>query len=185
MAEAITLARPYAKAIFGLAQQAGDFAGWSDALGKVTAVVTNPAIAGLLNSPQVTPAELASSVNDVVGKLGASSVSDKVANFVSLLAENRRLGLIADIAAQFEVMRNEAENSVDAVMRSATQPTDAQIEAIRLGLEKKLGRDVKLSVVVDESLLGGALIKAGDLVIDGTVKTKLARLGSALTNASA
>ncbi len=182
MAEATTLARPYAKAVFGLAQQAGDFAGWSDALGKITAVVSNPAIAGLLNSPQLTATELASSVNDVVGQLGASSAGDKVGNFVNLLAENRRLGLIADIAAQFEVLRNEAENSVDAVMRSATQPTDAQVEAVRQGLEKKLGRDVKLSVVVDESLLGGALIQAGDLVIDGTVKTKLARLSSSLAH---
>ena len=183
MAEAITLARPYAKAVFGLAQQAGDFAGWSDALAKVTAVVSNPAIAGLLNSPQLSAAELATTVNDVVAKLGDSAAGDKLGNFVKLLAENRRLGLSADIAAQYEVLRNEAENTVEAQVFAATQPTDAQLESLKAGLQKKLGRDVNMTVTVDESLLGGALIKAGDLVIDGTVKTKLARLGSSLVNA--
>jgi len=183
MAEAITLARPYAKAVFGLAQQAGDFAGWSDALQKVSAVVTNPAMAGLLNSPQLSAEQLAETVSGVVGQLGDASIGEKVSNFVKLLADNRRLDVVADIAAQYEVLRNDAENSIDAEVFAAVQPTDAQLDAIRAGLQKKLGREVSLSVTVDESLIGGALIKAGDLVIDGTVKTKLARLSGALAHA--
>ena len=183
MAEAITLARPYAKAVFGLAQQAGDFAGWSDALAKITAVVSNPAIAGLLNSPQLSAAQLASTVTQVVGQLGDNPAGDKLNNLVSLLAENRRLGLSADIAAQYEVLRNEAENTVEAEVFAAVQPSEAQLEALKAGLQNKLGRDVNLTVNIDDSLLGGALIKAGDLVIEGTVKTKLARLGSSLVNA--
>lgn len=183
MAEPITLARPYAKAVFGLAQQAGDFSGWSDALAKITAVVSNPAMAALLNSPKLSAEQLATSVTDVIGQLGDLPAADKLSNLVNLLAKNRRLGLSADIAAQYEVLRNEAENTIDAEVFAAVQPTDAQLDAIRAGLQKKLGRDVSLSVSIDESLLGGALIRAGDLVIDGTVKTKLARLSSALVNA--
>ena len=181
MAEAITLARPYAKAVFGLAKEAGDFAGWSDALGKLAAVVESPAIAGLIDSPKLAADELVSTVVEVASKLGGE-FGEKAQNLVRLLAANNRLGVVTDIAAQYEVLRNNAENTVEAEVRSAVQPTESQIEAIRKGLEKKLGRDVKVNVAVDESLLGGALIRAGDLVIDGTVKTKLARLGSALVN---
>ena len=96
MAEATTLARPYAKAVFGLAQQAGDFAGWSDALGKITAVVSNPAIAGLLNSPQLTATELASSVNDDVNQL---QVVNQVAGVIgsSLHSHHSRRHFTSDV----------------------------------------------------------------------------------------
>jgi F-type H+-transporting ATPase subunit delta len=98
------------------------------------------------------------------------------------LAQNRRLGYLPEIAAQFEVLRAEVEGVIDVEVIAAREIAPAQQKRLTAALEKRLGREVRMQVRLDESLVGGAIVRAGDLVIDGSLKGRLARLGSALTN---
>jgi F-type H+-transporting ATPase subunit delta len=177
MAERITTARPYAKAIFALARQQNSLADTAAGLTLAAEVVAHPQVHDLLGSPHVTAAQLAELVNGIAGaKLG-----DKGRDFVTLLAQNRRLGFLPEIAALFEQMKAEVENAVEVEVTSATALTPDQESRYAAALQKKLGRTVRLNTRVDQSLLGGAVLKAGDLVIDGSIKGRLERLATELT----
>ena len=173
MAETQTLARPYAKAVFQLAQQDGNYAAWSEQLNALAEVCAHEDIQALIGNPRVPDNTLLDLIATAAGDL-----SDDARNLLNLLADNDRLQLLPEITAQYAVLRNQAENRVDAKMISAVEPSDAQRESIKQALAKRLGREVNLTVTVDDTMLGGALIRAGDLVIDGSVKTKLERLNS-------
>lgn len=177
MAERITTARPYAKAIFALARKGNSLANMSDGLQRAATVVADPAVHELLGNPRVTPAQLAALVTDVAGP----ALGDDGRNFVSLLAQNRRLGFLPEIAALFEQMKAEVENAVDVEVVAATQLTPDQESRYAAALQKKLGRQVRLHTRIDDSLLGGAVLKAGDLVIDGSLKGRLERLATEMT----
>jgi F-type H+-transporting ATPase subunit delta len=103
-------------------------------------------------------------------------------NFLLALAENRRLALLPEIAAQFETLRAEVENVVDVEVIAAQEIAPAQHKKLAAALKRRLGREVRMHTRIDETLIGGAIVRAGDLVIDGSLKGRLARLGSALTN---
>jgi F-type H+-transporting ATPase subunit delta len=175
MAERITTARPYAKAIFALARKDNSLGAKSIGLQRAATVVADPQVHGLLGNPHVTPAQLADLVNGIAG------LDDNGRNFVTLLAQNRRLGFLPEIAALFEQMKTEIENAVDVEVVAATQLTPDQESRYAAALQKKLGRQVRLHTRVDGSLLGGAVLKAGDLVIDGSLKGRLDRLATELT----
>jgi len=175
MAERITTARPYAKAIFALARKANTLDATSTGLQRAATVVADPAVHNLLGSPHVTPAQLAGLVNGIAG------FDENGSNFVSLLAQNRRLGFLPEIAALFEQMKSEVENAVDVEVVAASALTSDQESRYAAALQKKLGRQVRLHTRIDNSLLGGAVLKAGDLVIDGSLKGRLDRLATELT----
>jgi F-type H+-transporting ATPase subunit delta len=175
MAERITTARPYAKAIFALARKGNSLAAMSTGLQRAATVVVDPRVHGLLGNPTVTAAQLADLVNGIAG------FDDNGRNFISLLAQNRRLGFLPEIAALFEQMKAEVENAVDVEVVAATNLTPDQESRYAAALQKKLGRQVRLHTRVDGSLLGGAVLKAGDLVIDGSLKGRLDRLATELT----
>ena len=177
MAERITTARPYAKAIFALARKNNSLAATADGLTLGAEVVANPTVHSLLGSPHVTAAQLSELVNGVAG----SKLDENGRNFVTLLAQNRRLGFLPEIAALFAQMKAEAENAVEVEVTSATALTSDQESRYAAALQKKLGRSVRLRTKVDGSLLGGAVLKAGDLVIDGSIKGRLDRLATELT----
>jgi F-type H+-transporting ATPase subunit delta len=177
MAERITTARPYAKAIFALARQSNSLGPTAAALTRAAEVVADPRVHELLGSPHVTPAQLAELVSGVVG----ASLDEHGRNFVSLLAINHRLGFLPEIAALFAQMKTEVENAVDVEVFAASQPTGDQLARFAETLQKKLGRQVRLHTRIDDSLLGGAVLKAGDLVIDGSLKGRLERLATELT----
>jgi F-type H+-transporting ATPase subunit delta len=177
MAERITTARPYAKAIFSLARQGNTLAATSAGLMRAAETVADPRVHALLGSPHVTPGQLA----DLVNGVGGSALDENSKNFVSLLAQNRRLGFLPEIAALFEQMKAEVENAVDVEVIAATKLTPDQESRYAAALQKKLGRQVRLHTKVEASLLGGAVIKAGDLVIDGSIKGRLERLAVELT----
>jgi F-type H+-transporting ATPase subunit delta len=101
-------------------------------------------------------------------------------NFLDLLAEQRRLPVLGDIAAQFEYLRAEAEKTIDVEVRAATPLDASQEQRLAASLEKRLGRSVRLHVSLDESLLGGAVVKAGDLIIDGSVRSRLEQLAQSI-----
>ena len=175
MAERITTARPYAKAIFALARKDNSLGAKSIGLQRAATVVADPQVHGLLGNPHVTPAQLADLVNGIAG------LDDNGRNFVTLLAQNRRLGFLPEIAALFEQMKTEIENAVDVEVVAASKLTPDQESRYAAALQKKLGRQVRLHTKVDGALLGGAVLKAGDLVIDGSIKGRLERLAVEMT----
>lgn len=176
MAENTTIARPYAQAIFAVAQQQGDLAGWSAMLGLAAAVVSDPQMAALIDSPRVSNAQVVEIMLDICG----DNLNDTGKNVVRVLADNDRLTLLPDVAALYEIDRARAEGTIEAEVISATELTDAQQADISSALKRRLGREVSLNCSVDTSLLGGAIIRAGDLVIDGSAVSKLNKLASAL-----
>lgn len=175
MAEAITIARPYAAAIFALAQEKSDLQNWSEMLQVTAQCADNTEVQAILTSPAVSDEQAVDLLSDVTGKLSADA-----RNFLLLLAENNRLLLLPEIAELFEQMRAEAEQMVTAEVVTARALTDTQKTKIAAALKKRLGKEVTLTEQVDESLLGGAIIRAGDLVIDGSALGKLNRLANAI-----
>jgi len=178
MSQALTLARPYARAAFSLAREGNALAGWSDALGFAARVAADPRVAALLGNPALTQA-------DAVTLLTPPQVAidgETFARFLALLADNRRLAALPEIAGLFDELRFEAERVVKARITSATALPAAELATIKAALVKRFGREVDVETAVDESLIGGAVIDAGDVVIDGSLRGKLGRLQAALSN---
>lgn len=176
MAELTTLARPYAKAAFEYAIEAKQLAEWSDMLSFASLVVSDEAMQELLTSPHFTKQDQ----QDAMLKICADRVDDKGTNFIKLLAQNGRLVTLPEIEVLFNFLRSEFEKTVDAQITSATALNEQQITQIKEKLAAKLGRQVEASVEVDADLLGGLIIQAEDLVIDGSVRGQLAKLSDAL-----
>jgi F-type H+-transporting ATPase subunit delta len=178
MAEARTIARPYAQAAFRFASEQHMLKEWSEMLALLAAVATDADMRILIDSPHLTEMQLA----DLFIQVGDERLNEKCGNFVRVLAGNRRLGLLPEIAVLFEVQRRAAEGTVQAELWSTFPATEAQQAGVVASLRKRLGREVTLTCTTDASLLGGAIIRAGDLVIDGSVRGKLERLGNALAH---
>jgi F-type H+-transporting ATPase subunit delta len=182
MAENAAVARPYAQAIFELAQQSGQLAAWSDALHVAGAVVSDRKIAGLIGAPDTDSDKLAGLIVELSLQAAAGVDPAQAANLVRLLAENRRLPVLPDIATAFDALKADVENRVDVTLTAATAIDEAQQARFAEALKKRFGRDVSMKFVLDESLIGGARIQADDLVIDGSVSTGLEKLATALAN---
>jgi F-type H+-transporting ATPase subunit delta len=178
VADRATIARPYARAAFAHAQEARDLAGWSKLLGAAAQGAADPRVARLIGNPHVTGAELV----ELLGGLSKQGAGEGGGNFLRALAENRRLALLPEIAAQFEALRAELENVVDVEVIAAAEIAAPQEKKLAAALAKRLGREVRMHTRIDGTLLGGAIVRAGDLVIDGSLKGRLERLGSALQN---
>ena len=179
MSQALTLARPYARAAFGVARDAGALPAWSDALALAARVAADPQVAGLLGDPKLSKA----AVGTLLAPTGqGAAAGDAFANFLGLLFENRRLGLLPEIAGLFDELRFEAERVVRARVTSAAVMADSELETIKAALRRRFGREVEVETAVDERLIGGAVIDAGDVVIDGSIKGKLDRLQTALAH---
>lgn len=176
MAEAISVARPYALAAFDEARKLGDLKGWSDLLQTAADAVLHPEVRMLIASPRV----LKSQMEDLMLAIAGSRASAAGKNFIRLLVESRRLILLPEIAAMFETMRAEAEKSVDVVVASAFELSEAQKQKIIAAMKNRMGREVRLSCEIDRELLGGIVIRAGDKVIDGSARSHLSGLASAL-----
>lgn len=175
--ERTTLARPYAEAVFRIARERKALAAWSDMLALAAAVVRDPQMSRLIDNPRVPRERFVEFFLDVCGK----KVDQDGANLVRLLTENRRIQLLPEIAALYDQLRAEAEARVEAEVISATAVGAEQLKAIAAALKKRLGRDVNLATRLDPSLVGGIVIRAGDLVIDGSVRGKLKALTTHLT----
>jgi F-type H+-transporting ATPase subunit delta len=175
MSQALTLARPYARAAFAIARDGGKLAGWSDALGFAARVAADPQVAALLGHPRLGR-------DDAVALLAPEGADAAFADFLGLLFDNRRLPLLPEIAGLYDELRLESERVVKARVTSATALPAAELESIKAALKKRFGREVEVESAVDAALIGGAVIDAGDVVIDGSVRGRLARLEQALTH---
>lgn len=175
MAETATVARPYAQAVFRLAREQKALASWSEQLEMLATVVRDQEMSLLLGSPRLTQDQKADLIIDICG----DGLDKDGKNFVRMLVQNRRIGLMPEIADQYRKRRAEIERTVEATLVTAQSIDDAQRDQIRDALAKSLDRNVSLDTEVDESLIGGAIVKADDTVIDGSVRGKLARLAGA------
>jgi F-type H+-transporting ATPase subunit delta len=176
VAERATIARPYAKAAFEYARDAGAFADWSQGLKTAAEIVADSRLAELTKSPQWSQADLVSIITDVAG----TALNPAMQNFVRVLAENHRLLLLPEISAHYEEFRADVENTVDVDVISAIALSDVQQDKLAVALSKRLKRKVRMQNSVDASLLGGAVVRAGDMVIDGSLKGRLQRLATEL-----
>lgn len=175
MAESITIARPYASAVFAIAQEKGDMQSWSELLATLAQCAENRDIQAVLDNPKLSDEQAVDFLAGITGELSVEARS-----FLLLLAENNRLMLLSEIAEIYEALRADAEQKLFADVITAKPLTDEQKSKIAAALQQRLGKEVTLSESVDESLLGGAIIRAGDLVIDGSALGKLNRLASAI-----
>jgi F-type H+-transporting ATPase subunit delta len=176
MAEPSTIARPYAEAAFRLADAQGKLADWSAALANLSAVAADGRVRAAIGDPNFPAAKIAGLFISILsGKLSAETE-----NFVRVLAENDRLGVLAEIRAQYEALKNEREGTVEAEVYTAFEMDQAQVADLVSRLEKKTGRKVNARVSVDKSLIGGVKIVIGDQVIDGSARAQLSALENAL-----
>ena len=176
MSQSLTLARPYARAVFSLAREQGRLPQWSTLLGFAARAVAEPSVQSVLGDPRLDAHSLVSVL------MPPGDVDPLFTQFVSVLAENRRLAVLPEIAGLFDALRAEAEHIVKATITSANALQADELANLRAALVKRFGREVEVTTAVDKSLIGGAVIDAGDVVIDGSLRTKLARLGAALAN---
>lgn len=178
MAELSTIARPYAKAAFEYARDKGQLSQWDKELAAVAAVSLDDTMDGVLHNPALTAEQQAQTLNGVCGEsLGAETQS-----FIAILASNKRLALLPEIHSLFAQYKANQEKSVDVEVISAFDLDDAARDKLATVLGKKLEREVKVRTSTDSNLLGGVLIRAGDLVIDGSVRGGLNKLAEAMNS---
>ena len=176
MLEKSTIARPYARAAFELAREDGNAAAWSAGLELLRRIVADARMKRLLGDPRATRERLLAIIDAVAGKRLAAPVRE----FARVLAAAGRLPYLPQIAQLFEAMLAEAEGRVEARLLSACKLTSAQQKQFAAAIARRLGKEARLSVAVDESLIGGVIIRAGDSVIDASLRGRLRALGNAL-----
>jgi len=176
MSDLTNIARPYAQAVFELARDSNDFAGWGDQLTLLADIATDSNMVELLKNPAFGNDQQINLILDICG----DKVSADAVNLIKLLVSNDRVNVLPDIAEVYAEKRAEAESVIEADMITATPIDDSQRQAFSTALQSKLGRSVKLNFEVDEDLIGGAVIRAGDWVIDGSVKAQLEQLVGAV-----
>lgn len=176
MAEPSTIARPYAEAVFKLADDSGKLADWSAALAMLAQVAENDRVQAAMDDPKQSAAQVAGLFLSIL----AGKLAGDVENFVRVMAENRRLGLLGEVRRQFEALKNEREGIVEADLQSAFELSEAQLSELVAALEKRTGRKVRAQVHIDKTLIGGVRVIIGDKVIDGSVRAQLGTLESAL-----
>jgi F-type H+-transporting ATPase subunit delta len=175
MAELATVARPYAEAVFRVAQN-GDMAAWSTLVSELAQVGANPDVQDFARNPNVTEAQVA----DAFASLVKAPLTAEAKNFVNMLIENGRVSLLPEIGAQFAVLKNAQEGAADAEIVSAFEISAAQVADLVTTLEKKFGRKLNPTVTVDPSLIGGVRVVVGDEVLDTSVRAKLQQMHVAL-----
>jgi F-type H+-transporting ATPase subunit delta len=178
MAELSTIARPYAKAAFEYARANSSLAQWSEQLAVVAAVMADASVEAVLGNPGFTADQQAQTLNTVCGE----AVGPQIRNFLVVLASNKRLSLLPEIHTQFEQHKANQEKSVDVEVVSAFEVAEETKDKLAEVLGKKLEREVRVSSSLDEDLIGGVLIRAGDLVIDGSVRGRLNKLSEAINS---
>lgn len=178
MAESVTIARPYAQAVFRLARDAGTLAAWSDHLQRLVAIAHDPEMAGVFDNPKLSATQLA----ELLMSLSGDSGNAELASFVGILAANERLVVLAEINEIFEQLRSADAGVRDAIVTSAFALDEAQLQALVSQLEAHFGGRLAPHVEVDPALIGGITVAVGDQVLDASVRGKLEAMATALKN---
>ncbi len=182
MAEAATLARPYAKAAFMSARDAQVLPRWSAALSQASALIADSRVADLVSNPKMSVDQVVSMFAGLGGSDAGSELDAHWQNFVRLLAQNKRLRVLPQIAMEYDMLRARFENELDVEVTSAVAMSETQQSKLAAALQTRFKRDVRMTTAIDPTLLGGAVIRAGDLVIDGSISGRLQRMAADLSN---
>jgi F-type H+-transporting ATPase subunit delta len=178
MAELSTIARPYAEALFAVAQGSGEpLDGWLAALGDLAALMSNPQVAEVVADPNLDPAQVYSLLSGMM----KAPLPAPGGNFLKLLIENQRLSVLPEVAVQFRRLKNEAEGVADCVIESAFPLSEAQVSELLGSLAKRFGQRLKPEVRVNAALIGGVRVTVGDQVLDSSVRARLTDMQTALT----
>jgi len=178
MSSLTTLARPYAKAAFELAQADDRLAEWDDMLSLAGALVSNDAMSGLLESPQVSRTQAVQIMTEAAG----DSFSERFRDYLSVLASNGRLPLLPEVVGLFQQFRAEAEKRLSVRVVSAIELDEDQAARMKTALARRFDRDIELISEIDATVIGGAVVYAGDQVIDGSLRGRLQKLSNNLSN---
>ena len=173
---ATTVARPYAEAVFERARETGRLGEWSKTLQFLADAMREPELVAFVTDPKLTPAQR----TEVMLDLGKGQLDPEGRNFVRALVENDRLVVLPEIAALYETRKREAEGQTKVVVSSALPLDAAVLEQLAAALKAKLGQQVEITTEEDPSLIGGVRIRAGDTVIDGSVRGRLYQLANEL-----
>ena len=187
MADNNTIARPYAQAVFEVASENKALDELERSLQAGKDLLGDGRVGAFLSNPALDDEQRLEFLQALFAKaVGKDSVfaggSQHGTNLLKLLLENGRINVLPEIAEQFEALKAQIENSVDVVVTSATALSSGQQQAMAAALEKRLGRSINLETEIDENLIGGAVIKAGDVVIDGSLRASLDGLANAVTS---
>ena len=185
MADNNTVARPYAQAVFELADEKGTLDAWSEALETAAELIADGQVTEYLGDPAFSDAQRLEFLTGLFTKAGDNVLAggdEQDTNLLKLLLENGRIGVLPEIAAHFETLKAQVENTVDVTITSASALSAEQQAEISRALAERLGREVRIETAIDEDLIGGAVIQAGDIVIDGSVRARLEGLTTALIN---
>ena len=176
MLEKATIARPYAQAVFELAQESKGTSEWSASLELLNSIVSDAQMRLLMNNPNVSHQQL----QDLVIEIGGEGFFKEAKNFIKVLVNASRLEYAPQIAQLFEAMRADVEGIVDVRANAAYEMDEAQLDSIAKAISARLGKKVKITTTIDESLIGGAVIRAGDSVIDASIRGRLSELSNQL-----
>jgi len=177
MIEPTTLARPYARAAFEHARASGQLGPWQQALTDLAAVTSTQKVAAMLRDPAQTAEQRAAVLAQLLGEDAPAAVG----NLLTIMADNSRLSLLPEVSALFAQFKQAEESTVSVHVTSAYPLSDEEITRLTETMKDRLARSVTLTSETDPSLLGGALIRADDLVIDGSVRGRLNKLAGTLT----
>lgn len=184
MADNNTVARPYASAIFEIAAGDNNLAEWSGSLAIAAQLLGERELVEYLGDPAFSDQKRLEFLTGLFAKAGSTKLAGsdpKGSNFLRLLIENDRAAVLPEISQHFEALKAKVENTVDAVVTSAVALNETQLQGIASSLKKRLGSNVRITTKIDETLIGGAIIRAGDVVIDGSLRARLDGLANALT----
>ncbi|NWN90360.1 F0F1 ATP synthase subunit delta [Marinobacter adhaerens] len=176
MAELTTLARPYAKAAFDAAKEQNAIAAWGQALAFMSSLAADGAVKNILANPGLSEERKAELFFDIAEE----QTPEALRNFLLILAESKRLALLPEISALFDLYRADLERTLNMKVSTAFEMTEKEQQQLAEALSRKLERKVALETAVDRSLIGGVVVNTGDLVIDASVRGKLAKMANAL-----
>jgi len=181
MAELATVARPYAEALFRVAQagkESSNLAAWSELVSELAQIGSHPEVQAYARNPKVSESDVAATILSLL----KSPLNEEVKNFVTMLIENGRISLLPEIGAQFHALKNGLEGAADAEITSAFDLSEGQTAELVATLEKKFSRKLNPAVTVDPSLLGGGRVGVGDQVLVTSVRAKLQQLHAVLVS---
>ena len=176
MAEAVTVARPYAEAVFKMAAAKYDLANWSKMLQSAAEIAQNDQIKKLIGNPAVSAEQLGSLLNDI----GKTEFSQECRNFLMILAENDRVSVLPEISRLFEQLKARHEGTLEANIVSAFEMGDEQLSKLVADLERKFKRKIEAKIQVDTELIGGVKVEVGDEIFDASIRGKLEAMANAL-----
>lgn len=178
MAELMTIARPYAEAVFAIAKESKGLSAWSEMLNNLATIASDEAMVAMIKNPAYTAANKVDVFKGVMG----SALTDQGLNLLNVMAENGRLLALSDLASTFDELKAEEEKKIRATVFTAFELTPEQTKKLSAALNAKFNAEVEIETQVDSSLISGVKIKVGDWAIDGTAVSQLSKLGAAIAH---